>query len=67
MQPRLTGGGAGKSNDDIVYELAGDIMAQLMDKLDIDEAKPEMFEVDLNVHVFIRWLYGIDTIHSSIN
>lgn len=53
MQPRLTGGGAGKSNDDIVYELATDIMAQLMDKLDIEEAKQDMFEVNVTVHVFI--------------
>jgi len=45
MQPRMTAGGTGKSNDDIAYEMAQHILGQLVDKLDIDEAKPEMFEV----------------------
>lgn len=46
MQPRLSSGGAGKSNDDIVYELAESILTKLMDKLDIEEANSEMFEKD---------------------
>lgn len=46
MQPRLSSGGGGKSNDDIVYELAESILGKIMDKLDIDEANSEMFETD---------------------
>lgn len=46
MQPRLSSGGGGKSNDDIVYELAESILSKVMDKLDIDEANSEMFEED---------------------
>lgn len=46
MQPRVQTGGGGKSNDDIVYELADSILGKLIDKLDIDEANKEMFEPD---------------------
>ena len=45
MQPRLSSGGGAKSSDEIVYELADSILGKLMDKLDIDNAKAEMFEV----------------------
>ena len=45
MQPRMSSGGSGKSNDDIVYEVAESILEKLMDKLDLDNAKQEMFEV----------------------
>jgi dynein heavy chain len=47
MQPRMSGGGTGKSSDEIVYELAAHILQQVVDKLDIDEAKSDMFEPDL--------------------
>ena len=46
MQPRLSSGGGGKSNDDIVYELAESILEKVIDKLDIEEANSEMFETD---------------------
>ncbi|XP_041356323.1 dynein heavy chain 6, axonemal-like isoform X2 [Gigantopelta aegis] len=46
VQPRMSSGGTGKSNDDIVYELAESILGKLMDKLDIDQANQEMFEPD---------------------
>lgn len=36
----------GKTNDEIVDELAENIMGKIPDKLDIDKALPEMFEVD---------------------
>ena len=36
VQPRLSSGGTGKSNDEIVYELADSILEKLMDKLDIE-------------------------------
>jgi len=45
MQPRQTGGGTGKSSDTIVYEMASGILERVVDKLDIDEAKADMFEV----------------------
>ena len=46
MQPRLGGGSGGKSNDEIVYELSESILEKIIEKLDIDEAKQEMFEPD---------------------
>ena len=45
VQPRLSGGGGGKSNDEIVYELADSILAKLTDALDLDQARQDMFEV----------------------
>jgi len=45
MQPRLTGGDTGKSSDSIVYEMAASILEKIVDKLDTDEARPDMFEV----------------------
>lgn len=47
MQPRVTGGGSGKSSDDIVYELAARILDQVVDKLDMEEARADMLEVKL--------------------
>lgn len=35
----------GKSSDEIVNELAASIMTKIPDKLDIDKALPELFEV----------------------
>ena len=35
------------SNDDIVYELAGTIMEKVMEKLEIDDAKQDLFEVKI--------------------
>jgi len=52
MQPRQTGGGTGKSSDTIVYEMAAEILDQVVDKLDIDEARPDMFEVNQNNTLF---------------
>ncbi|XP_060586003.1 dynein axonemal heavy chain 6-like [Ruditapes philippinarum] len=46
VQPRMSSGGTGKSNDEIVYELAETILGKLMDKLDIELANSEMFEPD---------------------
>ena len=48
VQPRLASSGGGKTNDEIVYELAGNIFNKIPDKLDIDTALPEMFEVWCN-------------------
>ena len=42
----MGGGSGGKSNDEIVYELSESILEKIIEKLDIDEAKPEMFEPD---------------------
>lgn len=46
MQPRMSSGGGGKSNDDIVYEQAEAVLGKIIDKLDTEEANSEMFEVD---------------------
>ena len=46
VQPRQSSGGTGKSNDEIVYDLAESILGKLMDKLDIEQANQEMFEPD---------------------
>ena len=45
VQPRLASSGGGKTNDEIVYELADNILAKIPEKLDIDKALPELFEV----------------------
>ena len=45
VQPRMSGGGGGKSNDEIADELATNIQGKLMDKLDIEQASSEMFQV----------------------
>ena len=41
----MSSGGGGKTNDDIVFELAESILSKPPDKLDIDEAWQEMFKV----------------------
>ena len=46
VQPRIGGGGGGKTNDEIVYELAENIVARLPDMLDIDLANQAIFEQD---------------------
>ena len=46
VQPRLISGGSGKSSDDIVYEMADFVISKLPEKLDIDEALPDMFVPD---------------------
>ena len=47
VQPRVGGGGGAKSNDDIVYELAESILGKLMEKMDLDDARQDMFEVSV--------------------
>jgi dynein heavy chain len=46
VQPRVSAGGSGKSNDEIAYELADSILAKLPDKLDIELAPQSLFEPD---------------------
>ncbi|PVD36438.1 hypothetical protein C0Q70_03422 [Pomacea canaliculata] len=46
VQPRQSGGGTGKSNDEIVFELAENILGKLVNKIDIEEASKDMFEPD---------------------
>lgn len=60
VQPRQSGGGAGKSNDEIVFELAENILGKLVNKIDIEEASKDMFEVGLKAVLdldFIPALY----------
>ena len=47
MQPRLSSSSGEKTSDEIVFELAGNILNKIPDKLDIDKALPELFEVCL--------------------
>ena len=47
MQPRLSSSSGEKTSDEIVFELAGNILNKIPDKLDIDKALPELFEVSL--------------------
>ncbi|XP_059176449.1 dynein axonemal heavy chain 6-like [Physella acuta] len=47
VQPRVSGDDTGMSNDDIAFDLAENILERLMDKLDIDEADPQMFVTDV--------------------
>ena len=46
VQPRMSSGGAGKSNDEIADELASNIKEKLMTKLDIEQASEAMFQVN---------------------
>ena len=45
VQPRMAGSSGGKTNDEIVNELAESILNKIPDKLDIDKALPVIFEV----------------------
>ena len=51
VQPRLASSGGGKTNDEIVYELADNILAKIPEKLDIDKALPELFEVGIHTYM----------------
>lgn len=46
VQPRLSSGGTGKSNDDIVHELAASILEKIIEKLDMENARADMLEPD---------------------
>lgn len=45
VQPRLASSGGGKTNDEIVFELAESILSKLPDMLDMEKADNSMFEV----------------------
>lgn len=45
VQPRMASSGGGKTNDEIVYDLAENILGRIPEKLDIEAAKAELFEV----------------------
>jgi dynein heavy chain len=46
VQPRVSSGGSGKSNDEIVFELSESILSKLPEKLIIDKAPKSLFEAD---------------------
>ena len=56
VQPRMATSSGGKTSDEIVNELAENVMSKIPDKLDIDTALPELFEV-------IICMCGLITIH----
>ncbi|KAL4640265.1 dynein heavy chain 6, axonemal [Arapaima gigas] len=47
VQPRSSAGGSGKSNDEIVQELAESILARLPEKLDMEAASESLFKKDV--------------------
>ncbi|XP_069482525.1 dynein axonemal heavy chain 6 [Ambystoma mexicanum] len=51
VQPRTTVQGAGKSNDEIVQELADTILSKLSEKLDMEVASESLFARDANGRV----------------
>ena len=55
VQPRMASSGGGKTNDEIVYDLAESILHKIPEKLDLDKALPEMFEVYI---ILCRNLYN---------
>ena len=55
VQPRLASSGGGKTSDEIVFDLAENILNRLPEKLDIDTALPKLFEV-YSTHI---QLYGL--------
>ena len=44
VQPRLASGGSGKTSDEIVFELAENILSKLPPLLDMEKADKSMFE-----------------------
>ena len=45
VQPRMASSGGGKTNDEIVYDLAESILQKIPEKLDLDKALESLFEV----------------------
>ena len=45
----MASSGGGKTNDEIVYDLAESVLQKIPEKLDLDKALPEIFEVALNI------------------
>ncbi|XP_065178852.1 dynein axonemal heavy chain 6-like [Sycon ciliatum] len=46
VQPRLGGGGGGKTSDEVVFELADSVLGRLPDSLNLEEADESMFKPD---------------------
>ncbi|XP_072525800.1 dynein axonemal heavy chain 6 [Salminus brasiliensis] len=51
VQPRSSAGGGGKSNDEVVHELADSILAKIPEKIDMDGAAESLFVQDANGRV----------------
>ncbi|KAL7841172.1 hypothetical protein SRHO_G00248630 [Serrasalmus rhombeus] len=51
VQPRSTAAGGGKSNDEVVHELADSILTKIPEKLDMDSAAESLFVRDANGRV----------------
>lgn len=61
VQPRLASSGGGKTNDEIVYELADSILSKLPDVLDMEKADKSLFKV--------RWQggdYDVDDVDAAM-
>lgn len=46
VQPRIRATGGGKTSDEMVFELADNILEKLPDELSLENAKPEYFVTD---------------------
>ena len=55
----MASSGGGKTNDEIVYDLAESILHKIPDVLDLDEAEKSLFEVrGKNTHVEVTCQYS---------
>ena len=53
----MVSSGGGKTSDEIVYELAENILGKLPDNLDMDKASKALFEVKLHLGNRTRLIY----------
>ena len=60
VQPRMASAGGGKTSDEIVYELAENILGKLPDNLDMEKANKGLFEVSYCclLHLLKCWSCG---------
>ncbi len=68
----MSSSGGGKSSDDIVFELADSILGKVMEKLDLENGKADMFEVCRSRNFKITYTasdgpYNIKHFHMNIN
>ena len=54
VQPRLASSGGGKTNDEIVYDLAENILQRIPHGLDLDKAEESLFAIRILSQFFIN-------------
>lgn len=55
----MASSGGGKTNDEIVYELAESILQKIPEKLDLDKALPSLFEVHVHNTTLNTCIYSV--------